>query len=233
MFYLLPLVFTKDNIPVRLYNKDITSLAHLIYNAILNNIPSLKLLNKYLEEWVDVMNELDLPIVWITPSGLKIKLSIVKFDKIRSRSKLLPYGKPVTISLPTNELNKKKIKSSLMPNLVHSLDASNIHLLIDYLKNEPLFTIHDCFASTPNNMSKMELMVKNVFIKIYLADSNYLEKMHNNFIDQINSYIPIDNIIYENDDIFILIKKNNKDMKLKLPNLQKGYTNKIGRATCM
>ena len=113
-----------------------------------------------------------------------------------------------------------------MPNLVHSLDASNIHLLIDYLKNEPLFTIHDCLASTPNNMSKMELMVKNVFIKIYLADSNYLEKMHNNFIDQINSYIPIDNIIYENDDIFILIKKNNKDMKLKLPNLQKGFTNK-------
>ena len=69
-------------------------------------------------------------------------------------------------------------------------------------------------------------MVKNVFIKIYLADSNYLEKMHNNFIDQINSYIPIDNIIYENDDIFILIKKNNKDMKLKLPNLPKGFTNK-------
>ena len=53
VFYLLPLVFTKDNIPVRLYNKDITSLAHLIYNAILNNIPSPKLLNKYLEERVD------------------------------------------------------------------------------------------------------------------------------------------------------------------------------------
>ena len=47
------------------------------------------------------MNELNLPIVWITPSGLKIKLSIITFNKFGSRSKLLPYGKPVTISLPT------------------------------------------------------------------------------------------------------------------------------------
>ncbi len=99
-----------------------------------------------------------------------------------------------------------------MPNLVK--DASNIHLLTDYFKNEPLYTIHDCFASTPNNMNKMENRVKNVIIKIYFKDSNYLEKMHNNFIEQINSYIPKDKLRIEKDDIYIIFyDEKNKEIK--------------------
>lgn len=47
-----------------------------------------------------------------------------------------------------------------MPNLIHSLDASNIQLLCKFLnENEikiPLYTVHDCFASTANNMSILE-----------------------------------------------------------------------------
>ena len=31
-----------------------------------------------------------------------------------------------------------------MPNLVHSLDASNIHILCEKLNNQPLYIIHDC-----------------------------------------------------------------------------------------
>jgi len=54
-----------------------------------------------------------------------------------------------------------------MPNLIHSLDASNIHLLCEKLKDIPLYTIHDCFASTPNNMEVIEKMVKFAFIEIY------------------------------------------------------------------
>ena len=53
-----------------------------------------------------------------------------KYTKKITRSSLIPFGKPVTISLPTNELDVKKIKRSFMPNLIHSLDVSNIHILL-------------------------------------------------------------------------------------------------------
>jgi hypothetical protein len=49
-----------------------------------------------------------------------------------------------------------------MPNLIHSLDACNIHLLVNELlegnKNRilPLYTIQDCFASTPNKIFILE-----------------------------------------------------------------------------
>ena len=227
LYYLVDSKYVKNNQALSLHNKDIISLSNLIYTSLLDNIPSLKLLNKYLDGWVDVMKELNLPIVWITPSGLKINLSIMKFNKVRTRSKLLDYSKPVTISLPTNKLDIAKIKSSLMPNLVHSLDASNIHILTEYLNDEPLYTIHDCFASTPNNMNKMNNMVKNAFIKIYFEDSNYIEKMHNNFIEQIKSYVAKDNLIYDNEDIYIILNdKNNYERKLKIPNIPSGFTNK-------
>jgi len=75
--------------------------------------------------------------------GLKINL-VQLIKKIRSTSSLIPFGKPVTISIPTNKLNTRKIKTSFMPNLVHSLDASNIHILCEKLNNQPLYTIHDC-----------------------------------------------------------------------------------------
>ena len=65
-----------------------------------------------------------------------------------------------------------------MPNFIHSMDASNIHLLIDLLIYDKyyiqLYTIHDCFASTINNMKYIEKYVKLAFIKLYF-EKNYLK----------------------------------------------------------
>ena len=62
-----------------------------------------------------------------------VTLSTIKYENIRTKTKLIPNSKPVTISLPTNNLDTVKIRRSFMPNLIHSLDASNIHLLIQKL----------------------------------------------------------------------------------------------------
>jgi DNA-dependent RNA polymerase len=61
-----------------------------------------------------------------------------------------------------------------MPNLIHSLDASNIHLLTLKLTGQPLYTVHDCFATTANNMSQLNKLIKEAFIQIYFTDGNYL-----------------------------------------------------------
>ena len=100
-----------------------------------------------------------------------------------------------------------------MPNLVHSLDASNIHLMCQNLSGIPIYTIHDCFASTANNMSIIEYKVKTSFIEIYFKDGNYLEKMHNHLIEQIKSY---NNTIIKDGNEYIEI--NNVDYLLpKIP----------------
>jgi len=156
-------------------------------------MPSLKNLGIYLDSLVTILAELNLPVIWITPAGMIIKLSTVKMKEIQTKINLIDKGRnKVTISLPTKKLNIRKIKTSLMPNLIHSLDACNIHLLVQELLdgdfNLPLYTIHDCFASTPNNIFILERFIKRTFLKIYF-EIEYLEEMHNNILRQITSYL--------------------------------------------
>ena len=122
---------------------------------------------------------------------MKISLSNMIFYSKQSRT-LFKGLRSITISLPEkNILNTSELERSLMPNLIHSMDAANIHNLVNKLIVEnikiPLFTIHDCFASTPNNMNYVNNLVKDAFADLYFNE-NYLLKMHNNLIEQIISF---------------------------------------------
>jgi DNA-directed RNA polymerase len=93
--------------------------------------------------------------------------------------------------LPTDKIDKIKMSRSFRPNFIHYLDASNVHLLILYLSAlyatviRPLYKIHDCFGSTPNNIALLEGTVKKAFIDIYFKDEGYLLKAHNKIIKEI------------------------------------------------
>jgi DNA-directed RNA polymerase len=85
----------------------------------------------------------------------------MKSQKIRQS--LIKKSKPISILIPTDEIDNKKIKLGFMPNLIHSLDGSNIHLLISNillfkLNDINLYTIHDCFAIDYQNIAKIELL---------------------------------------------------------------------------
>jgi hypothetical protein len=51
----------------------------------------------------------------------------------------------------------------------------------------PVYTVHDCFASTANNMSILEHNVKKAFIDIYFDEEGFLPLLgsHNRIISQI------------------------------------------------
>jgi DNA-directed RNA polymerase len=141
------------------------------------------------------MKKLELPIDWVTPSGMTVSMSnrILKSKQIKTS--LIKKSKPISILIPTDQLDYKNIKTGLMPNFIHSLDASNIHILIKNihklkLENLNLYTIHDCFASDYKNIAIVELLVKHSFAELYFK-KNYLETVHNNFILQINGHTEI------------------------------------------
>lgn len=61
-----------------------------------------------------------------------------------------------------------------MPNLIHSLDGTYIALLYKNFKDiGSLYTVHDCFAVTAENVPKLMSMLKFVYLKLYSED-NYL-----------------------------------------------------------
>ncbi len=111
-------------------------------------------------------------------------------------------NRSLSVSLPVKDkLDKSAIKRGFMPNFIHSMDASHIHIIVDKLIEKnlciPFFTIHDCFATTPNNMEVLNKIVKESFIQLYF-NQNYLKKMHFTIMEQIRSFENI--VIFEKFD---------------------------------
>lgn len=105
---------------------------------------------------VGVKLKLNTLIYWITPIRLKVNLSTVQMESHAIKNNIYNKSKPITISLPTNKLEKVGIIRNMMPNLKHSSDASNIHMLIKHLDGgTTIYTIHVCFASLPNSIKRL------------------------------------------------------------------------------
>jgi len=211
------------------------------------------------------LGKMDLPFVWVTPSGMKIKFALGKVKKKRAGLRFIKEGSGVQINIINkDEIDIKKSVVALMPNFIHSLDASNIHEITNYLynlnidkikeelkievverygdesgsniqmqrlkleyllenytydndnimdykdkdntffdlhlinhldvikisafkENIPLYTIHDCFATTPNNMELIKNNVTLLFSEMYFSEP-YIKILHISLLKQILSY---------------------------------------------
>ena len=74
-----------------------------------------------------------------------------------------------------------------MPNLVHSLDASNITILVRLLhkdSNVSLLTIHDCFGCHAGDVARVQEYVRKAFVSIY-CNTRMLNNFHDRCIEQI------------------------------------------------
>ena len=163
----------------------------------------------------EVINEVGL-------DHLKVYLvSLAGFNKLPWNEKIIKFDEIFSeLSIPTAQklLDKVKIRRSFSPNFIHSLDAALVHLFFIFLYDEsianknimPAFTVHDCFATTPNNIDKMVEIVKQAFILIYFKDKGYLIKFHEHILNELN----------EMETYSIILKDNKYYLKMTWMNLK-------------
>ena len=178
----------------------VTTLEKVVYTE----FPKLKEFNKYLNEVATICSILNISITWTLPTGLNVNQYYVDSEAIR----LKPFKfrkKTFSIKVKTGKVNKRKQIRALMPNLIHSLDAASLCLILDmfYVDSKVLsnrfnfFAIHDCFAVTANNVPNLIKIIKLVYIKIY-SDNLYLETFDNAIIESIRYQFGIDAFDNEN-----------------------------------
>jgi DNA-directed RNA polymerase len=225
--YILPSEFSKEGKNIDLTFSEVMKIGTIVYDALNSGIPSLKLLRDYLDEMVKIILKLNIWVYWTTPNGLKVNLSTVKMKSHILKSRLYSGNKPITITLPTKQLDKMAIKRSLMPNLIHSLDATNIQLFINKVdRTIPFYTIHDCFATLPNNMTYLENKVKEAFIEIYFKDISYVITLHQQLVLQIKSAAQVKTDSEGREYITEYGKKGKNEIKhIFIPQLPKAFTN--------
>ena len=182
----------KDYNSIRLRERDFVLIRDGIEEILGDNLFKIKKLMTYLDRIARILTELSLIIPWAAPNGVNIYQSYLATEE--TRLKPFTYSKKTfTLIVPNKEgkLNKTKQVRAFMPNLIHSLDAASLALLVDlYFNNSKnaetknIFTVHDCFGVTANNVENIMDLLKLVYTKIY-SDTQYLRKLDRGIIDYI------------------------------------------------
>ena len=125
----------------------------------------------------------------------------------------------------TGKVNRRKQIRALMPNLIHSLDAASLCLIVDMFSQDKsnkinFFAIHDCFAVTGNNVINLIKFIKLVYINLY-SDNSYLEIFDQSIINSIKLQYGNESF----DDNKKLITVNG--VTFKYPNVKEIFTSKI------
>lgn len=202
-----------NNDPVFINKKELYQLAKIIHETLYEEHPRLKELVNYLNKITELLYDLNLPIIWKTPSGLVIRQKYTKFKKIRVKPSLNKTSTTYTILIPTDQIDLNKQRAAFMPNICHSMDASNISLMINTLikqnKYINLFTVHDCFASTADSIQTINIVVRIAFLMLY-SDSNYLNKLHDSYC----KFITDNEFTIENNKV---IDSSDKEFDIPIP----------------
>lgn len=137
--------------------EDIGNLYSVFHKYLISHFSKIKGLIDYLNAIVEVCNELDMPIVWKTPSGLRISQSYLETKERRFTPPPFTNRKTtISMSIVDDHLKKSKQKNAFLPNFLHSLDAATLALLYNSFTKQTcggsMVAIHDCFLVTADNV---------------------------------------------------------------------------------
>nr|QWO71370.1 RNA polymerase [Termitomyces sp. T123] len=207
--------------PVFFTELDFQNLRKALKFVIFIDYPKLTALSEYLKGIAKVSKILNIPIPWILPNGLVIKQQF--YDKKTLKIKPFIYTKNLlnlTI-LDKTQFNHNKQKIALMPNLVHSLDAASLCLVItNYFKqndNLNFYSIHDCIAVPCSKVSSMIGLLKSAYCIIY-SESKYLLGFDSNLRSIIKKSYGEEEVIFNDEKGNIKIKNGN--ITLKYPSIK-------------
>lgn len=213
-------VETKDNDYVNISFIEVWKMAEIIHSIIFNKFPSLRLIYDYFLDIVKLMLKLSIPIVWFTPSGLKITQHYNRSKK--KKLSLSFFGKNTTMVFRewSNLVDKQKQVNAIIPNIIHSLDASHLISVLCKSKNldfYPVITVHDCFGTLPNKLDKLSFIVRKEFVLQYIKEDflvTFDNRIRQFIID--NNYSIVDNKVITEKNKYnfpILPKLGNLNLK--------------------
>jgi hypothetical protein len=207
--------FYKEDPTVVLKEKDFPMLARGLKTVLFDDRFKLKKLLAYLNEVVSIVTTLNLPVYWGTPdTGVDIEQSYVASKE--ERLKVFAYTKK-TFKIKVADksaINKRKQRISFLPNFIHSLDAASLALLVHYYFTERsnttknIYTIHDCFAVTANNVKNLIFLLSHVYQRVY-TEKNYLREFDQKMLEFIEYNCKKD-IQFDKDTLTITREKGKK-----------------------
>ena len=158
-----------DNMPKdveRVTSEEATIMAKSLRKALGNIAPGCLAIRDWIgKEMTAAIKRGSDVIRWTTPSGFKVRQKRNKFSTIRLDLAILGRTQ---FSVVDKELgpDPRKHKSSGAPNVIHSLDASLLHLTFQRF-DVPFSVIHDSVLCRATDMSDLSTLVRKTYMNIF------------------------------------------------------------------
>ena len=165
-------------------------LANSVYAAVVSVAPKADEAAKWFQTVAAVLAHESQPVVWRTPVGLPVVQRYSEYttkqvnmwlydrkvhvptgqDKTDEEGNVLTRIRCLIREAPTKRIDKKKARSAISPNVVHSLDAAHLIRTVVFAKGEGIAAfqlIHDSFATHAGNTSRFFLTIRRSFVDLY------------------------------------------------------------------
>ena len=111
-------------------------------------------------------------LAWTTPSGFVVTQKLMKKEVVIVKLQLLGRCQLHVATEDSNKVDKQHHKNATAPNLIHSLDASLLHLSALRF-DAPISLIHDSVLCRATDMSVLSAIVRETYMHLF-AEHDYL-----------------------------------------------------------
>lgn len=166
-------------------------MASAIHGAVVSVAPQADLAAAWFQGVAAILAHESLPVIWTTPMGLPVVQRYSEYtskvvnlwlydrkvrvpeasstDKVEGE-KVLTRVQTLLREAPTKRIDKKKARSAIAPNVVHSLDAAHLQRVVTKGLEAGIVhfqLIHDSFATHAGNTQVFARVIREAFMEQY------------------------------------------------------------------
>ena len=160
---------------------DLTITVAAVRDAMNNIVPGPMSVMKWIEDEVSkTIKRGSTELQWVTPSGFVVNQRIMLTEKKNIKLQLLGECQ-LKIAIDKDKVDLSRHKAATAPNLIHSLDASLLHLSVQRF-DKPIALIHDSVLTRATDMDELSAIIRETYMHLF-AERDYL----NDFASQIGA----------------------------------------------
>ena len=157
---------------VEIDKDDLTVTVQAVRDAMNHVVPGPMSVMKWIEEEVSkAIQRGTTELEWITPSGFVVNQSMMVREKKNIKLQLLGECQ-IKIAADTQKADINRHKAATAPNLIHSLDASLLHLSVQEF-DHPIALIHDSGLTRAVDMAELSAIIRETYMHLF-AERDYL-----------------------------------------------------------
>ena len=158
---------------VEIDKDDLTKTVKAVRDAMDVVVPGPMAVMTWIEDEVSkAIDRGETELTWTTPSGFVVTQRLMKKEKVTVKLQLLGRCELQVAVGDSKQVDKQHHKNATAPNLIHSLDASLLHLAALRF-NAPIALIHDSVLCRATDMSTLSTIVRETYMHLF-AEHDYL-----------------------------------------------------------